>query len=194
MIFGDPKEFAIEAYHEPSGPQWGGSGRLCLHIHGVAVGDIRDNHCSLFDVTERFRQFSSMIETLWAECFSGLSDAEVFRLIDRGIYSDDPPSEVLYGRNGKILGFGDFDFLTNSAEMFNGTKTFIFCDSDGLVHILYQFRDYTFGSGACSVETFRAVADTYARWFDGQVRTTAPPFFPINPFDLNERVPDDRND
>jgi len=166
MIFGNPNEFAIEAYHEPSGPQWGGCGRLCLHVHDVAVGDIRDNHCSLFAVTDSFRHFSKVIENLWAECFAGLSDAEVFRLIDRDIYSDDPPSE--FG-----LAFRDFDFLTNSAEMFDGTKTFVFCNPDGLVHILYRFRDDTFGSGTCSVGTFRTIADTYARWFDEQVRTIA---------------------
>ena len=186
MTFGDPQDFAIEAYHEPSGPQWGGCGRLCFHIRGVPVGDIRDNHCSLLAVTDRFRRFADRIENLWAQGFAGLSDAEVFRLIDRDIYSDDPPSD-------RGSGFGDFDFLTNSAEMFDGTKTFIFCDPDGLVHILYRFRDDTFGSGTCSVQTFRSVADAYARWFDEQVRTTAPPFFPINPFDLNERVPDNRN-
>jgi hypothetical protein len=186
MIFGDPKDFAIEAYHEPSGPQWGGCGRLCFHIGSVPVGDIRDNHCSLFAVTDRFRRFADGIENLWAEGFAGLSDAEVFQLIDRDIYSDDPPSE-------RGSGFSPCDFLTNSAEMFDGTKTFIFCDPNGLVHILYHFRDDTFGSGTCSVETFRTVADAYTRWFDEQVRTTAPPFFPINPFDLNEKVPDDRN-
>jgi len=185
MTFGHPKEFAIEAYHEPSGPQWGGYGRLCLHICAVPVGDIRDNHCSLFAVTDRFRRFSDKIESRWAECFRGLSDAEVFRLIDRDIYSDEPLSDFGSGR--------DFDFLTNSAEMFDGTKTFIFCDPGGLVHILYQLRDDTFGSGICSLRTFRTVADVYARWFDEQVRTTAPPYFPINPFDLNERVPEDWN-
>jgi len=186
MIFGNPNEFAIEAYHEPSGPEWGGCGRLCLHVHGVAVGDIRDNHCSLFAVTDSFRRFSKAIEALWAECFAGLSDAEVFRLIERDIYSDDPPSEL-------GSGFGGFDLLTNSAEMFDGTTTFIFRDPDGLVHILYQLRDDTFGSGTCSVETFRTVTATYARWFDEQVRTTAAPFFPVNPFDLDEGVPDNRN-
>jgi hypothetical protein len=186
MIFGDPKDVAIEAYHEPSGPQWAGCGRLCLHVHGVQVGDIQDNHCSLFAVTDRLRHLSKVIKDLWAECFAGLSDAEVFRLIDRDIYSDDPPSEL-------GSGFEDFDFLTNSAEMFDGTKTFVFCHPDGLVHILCQFRDDTFGSGSCSVETFRSVATAYIQWFDEQVRTTAPPYFPINPFDLNEKVPDNRD-
>jgi len=186
MIFGDPKDFAIEAYHEPSGPEWGGCGRLCFHIQGVSVGDIRDNHCSLFAVTDRFRRFSAGIENLWDECFAGLSDAEVFQLINRDLYSDDPPSDL--GSD-----FLPYDFLTNSAEMFDLTTTFLFCDPIGLVHILYRLQDDQFGSGTCSVQTFRTVSDSYIRWFDEQVRTVAPPFFPINPFDLNEKVPDDWN-
>jgi hypothetical protein len=186
MTFGDPKDFAIEAYHEPSGPQWVGCGRLCFHIRGVAVGEIRDNHCSLFAVTDCFRRFSHGIESLWVECFAGLSDADVFRLIDRDIYGDDSPSDI-------GSGFGDFDFLTNSAEMFDGTKTFIFCDPAGLVHILYRLRDDTLGSGTCRIQSFRTVAEAYVRWFDDQVRTTAPPFYPINPFDLNESIPENPN-
>jgi hypothetical protein len=184
MIFGDPKEFAIEAYHEPSGPKWGGYGRFCLHIGGVAVGDIRDSHCSLFDITNRFRSVSGVITQLWAECFVGLSDAEIFRLIDHYIYIDDPPLDL-------ETGLGECDFLTNSAEMFNGTKTFIFCTPDGVVHLLYRLRDDTFGSGCCNVEEFKSISDAYVRWFDEQVRNTAPPYFPINPFNLDEKVPDD---
>ena len=186
MIFGDPKDFAIEAYHEPSGPKWGGYGRLCLHVRGVPVGDIRDNHCSLFAVTDIFRRLSDKIEHLWDECLAGLSDAEVFQLMYKDIYTDEPPSEI-------GSGFGDFVFLTNSAEMFDGTNTFIFCAPDGLVHILCRFRDDSFSSGSCTVQTFRSVATAYIQWFDEQVRTTAPPYFPINPFNLNEKVPDDRN-
>lgn len=186
MIFGDTKDFAIEAYHEPSGPKWGGCGRLCLHIQGVPVGDIRNNHCSLFAVTDRFRRFADNIEHQWDECFDGLSNAEVFRLINNEIYTDEPPSEL--GR-----GFSSHDFLTNTAEMFDRTKTFIFCSPDGQVHILYELyelRGDTFGSGCCSVQSFRSVAESYIRWFDEQVRNTAPPYFPINPFNLNEKVPD----
>ena len=41
MTFGDSKDFAIEAYHEPSGPQWGGFGRMAIDIQGVRIGDIR---------------------------------------------------------------------------------------------------------------------------------------------------------
>ena len=186
MIFGEESDFAIEAYHEPSGPKWGGCGRLCLHLKGVSIGDIRDNHCSLFAVTDRFREVSGQLEGFWAECFAGLSDSEVFRLIDDAIYSDASQTEI-------GINFPKFDFLTNAAEMFDGTKTFIVCDPNGLVRILYELRDDVFRSGSCTIQTFRRVAEAYIHWFDEQVRNTAPPYFPINPFDLNERVPEDWN-
>jgi hypothetical protein len=182
MTFGDPRDFAIEAYHEPSGSQWGGCGRLCIHIAGICIGNIRDNHCSLFHATDRFRELTQRVETLWDEAFAGLSDAEVFSLIDRELYIGKP--------SGNGRSFSDFDFLTNTGEMFDGTKTFILGTPDGHVHVLYQFRDDTFGAGVCSVQAFRRVAQAYVGWFDEQVRTVAPPFFPINPFDLNERVPE----
>ena len=183
MIFGNPNEFALEAYHEPSGPKWAGYGRFCLHINGVAVGDIRDNHCSLFAITDRIRRVSETITQLWTEDFDGLSDAKIFHLIDRDIYTDHPPLNI-------ETSLGECDFLTNSAEMFNGTKTFIICSPDSIVHLLYRLRDDTIGSGHCSVQTFRSVAYAYVHWFDEQVRNTAPPYFPINPFNLDEKVPD----
>ena len=95
MTFGDPKDFAIEAYHEPSGPQWGGFGRLCFYIAGIRIGDIRDNHCSLFHATDRFRQLIQSVETLWDESFVGLSDAEIFGIIDRIRRVSLPPSPRL---------------------------------------------------------------------------------------------------
>jgi hypothetical protein len=186
MIFGDPKDFAIEAYHEPCGPQNGGFGRMCLHVHGVSLGDICDNHCSLFHATDRIREVAVDVESLWQDSFAGLSDAEVFACIDREIYTDEAPESGPRCRA--------YDFLTNTGEMFDGTKTFIIFRPPDRVHILFRLRDDTFGSASCSVPTFRRVAEAYASWFEEQVRTTAPPFFPINPFDLNEKVPDDRND
>lgn len=183
MTFGNSKEFAIEAYHEPSGPRWGGFGRMAIDIQGVRLGDIRENHCSLFDAVNRFRQVCSRIENLWSESFAGLSDADIFALINT-YYTGEPCDED----------YSACDFLTNTGEPFDGVKTFIIGRPDGHVQILYQIRDGTFGSASCSVGSFREAAEAFICWFDEQVRTTAPPFFPINPFDLNERVPDDRND
>lgn len=194
MTFGNPEDFAIEAYHEPAGPQWGGFGRFCIHVQGTRLGNIRDNHCSLFDATNCFRELIGLpmrpegrhtIETLWDDSFTGLSDIEVFALVDHALFTGNPSDD--------LPEYAPFNFLTNTGEMFNGTKTFIACSPDGSVHILYQLRDDTLGSGTCSVETFRMVADAYVRWFDEQVLKTAPPFFPINPFDPNEKVPDNWN-
>jgi hypothetical protein len=61
------------------------------------------------------------------------------------------------------------------------------------VEILYQLRDDTLGLGLCSAQEFRCVADAYVKWFDEQVHTTAPPFFPVNPFNPNEKVPNNWN-
>jgi hypothetical protein len=185
MTFGDPNDFAIEAYHEPYGPQYSGFGRMCIHIQGVPVGDIRSNHCSLFHPTDRVREVAARLELLGDDSFAGVSDSEVFGLIDRGIYtgerSEDGPS------------YAACDFLTNTGEMFDGSKTFIIFRPPDRVHILYRLGENSVGSGSCSDQTFRAVAEAYVGWFEEQVRTTAPPFFPINPFDLSERVVDDRN-
>jgi len=164
MIFGHPSEFAIEAYHEPSGPQWGGFGRMALDIQGVRLGDIRETHCSLFHATNRFRELYPTIESLWDESFIGLSDAEIFGLIDRAIYTGEPVEGA--------PGYRCFDFLTNTGEQFDDVKSFIFCRPDGRVHILYQLRDGTAGSASCLAALFRNVAEAFVRWFEEQVRTT----------------------
>lgn len=185
MTFGDPTDFAIEAHHEPSGPLYGGFGRMCIHIQGVSLGDIRENHCSLFHVTDRVREVAAHLESLLDDRFADLSDSEVFELIDREIYKGGRTED---GRSHAACGF-----LTNTGEMFDGVKTFVIFRPPDRVHILYRLGDDSFGSGSCSVQTFRRVADAYVGWFEEQVRTTAPPYFPINPFDLNEKVSNDRN-
>ncbi len=185
MTFGDPKDFAIEAYHEPYGPQYGGFGRMCIYVQSVCLGNIRDNHCSLFHATDRIREVAADFESLGDASFAALSDAEAFALIDSQIYT----GEAL--ESGPS--YAACDFLTHTGEMFDGTKTFIIFRPPDRVHILFRLRDDTVGSASCSVLNFRRVADAYVSWFEEQVRTTAPPFFPINPFDLNEKVPQDRN-
>jgi hypothetical protein len=185
MTFGDPKEFAIEAYHEPSGPEWGGFGRLCIHVTGICIGNIRDHHCSLFHATDRFRELIQNADTLWDGSFAGLSNADIFDMIERELYIGE----------ASVTGpsFSRFDFLTNRGEMFDGTTTFIFGSPDGRVHVLCEYRDGTFRSASCGVQAFCCAAQDYVRWFDEQVRTVAPPFFPINPFDPSESVPGNRN-
>ena len=183
MIFGNPNEFAIESYHEPSGAQWGGFGRLCIYVNGNAIGDIRDNHCSLFAVTNRFRGLSTGIEGLWSDQFTGLTKDQIFHLIDDVLYTG---SDHQIGTN-----FGRFDFLTNTGEMFNDTKTFLYCESGSFVHLLYRVNEGVPQSGACDIELFISTVNECVRWFDRQVEEICPPYHPVNPFDQPEQLPDD---
>ena len=174
---------------------------MCVHIQGTIIGDLRENHCSLFNAMRRFRELSNNIQTLWDERFSAFSDAEIFCALDRALYQDHGQS--LDEMQADWKGMGEFDFLTGAGEGFDDSKTFIICRPGGFIHILYKLsklrgpyqhlQDDVFGSVSCRVESFRTVAEAFVQWFDEQVRTTAPPFFPINPFDLNETVPDNWN-
>jgi len=170
MTFGDPREFAIEVYHEPSGAQWAGFGRMAIDIQGVRIGNIQEAHCSLFHSVSRFQQVCFGIESLWSETFEGLTDAEMFALIDTR-YSGDPCEED----------FSRCDFLTNTGEQFDGVKTFIVCRPSGDVRILYKVGNGPIGSGSCSASSFREAAGGFVQWFADEVRNTAPPFFAVNP-------------
>jgi hypothetical protein len=173
MIFGEPTDFAIEAHHEPCGAEWAGFGRMAIDIHGVRLGDIHENHCSLFHAVDRFRQIFPRIESLWDESFDELSDAQIYGLIDRARYTGEP--------SDREVDYSPFDFLRNTGEQFDDAKTFIVCRPGGHVHILYQIRDGIIGSASCSASSFRKVAEAFVSWFDKQVRTTAPPYFPVRP-------------
>jgi hypothetical protein len=162
MLFGEPSDFAIEAYHEPSSPRWTGFGRMAITIQGVRLGDIREDHCSLFHAVDRFRELYPAIENLWDEAFGDLSDAEIFNVIDEARYTGEPDE----GRSCYL----QFDFLTNTGEQFDSCKTFIVCRPGGTVHVLYlQLQDAFRGSASCSVDSFRRVSANFVRWFDEQV-------------------------
>ncbi|MEY2541612.1 MAG: hypothetical protein QOI22_1214 [Verrucomicrobiota bacterium] len=174
MNFGEPTDFAIEAYHEPSGPEWRGFGRICIYIQGKQLGNVRENHSSLFQAVDRLRELQTSIEALWDQSFGAMSDAEIFTVLDRALYAGDRPDWNRYGR---------FDFLTNAGEPFDNFKTFIICRPSGSVHVLYQLPDGIMDFAACSVQSLRRVAASFVSWFDEQVRNTAPPYFPVEPSD-----------
>jgi hypothetical protein len=86
VIFGNPTDFAIEAYHEPANPKFLGFGRMCIHIQGTVLGNLGEDHCSLFDAVGRFRELANNIETLWNKRFTYLSDSEVFYDLDSALF------------------------------------------------------------------------------------------------------------
>jgi len=184
MIFGEPTDFAIEAYHEPYGPEWSGFGRISIVIQGLRLGDIRENHCSLFHAVSQIRDVYPAIESFWDESFTGLSDAEIYAAVEHDYRVAD---------NSDWERLGRYYFLTFAGEPFDGFNIMVVCPPGEHVRILYSLPDDTFGAASCSVHSFKQVAESFVLWFDEQVRTTAPPYFPINPLDLNETVPNTRD-
>lgn len=170
MTFGQPSDFAIETYHEPSGPKWAGFGRVSVDIQDVRLGKINEKHCSLFHFADRLRDLHPTIAALWDEAFNGLSDAEIFSVLDEALYQAGTGMWARYGR---------FDFLTNAGEQFDGFKTFIICRPAERVTILYQLPDDELGSASCSAHAFKHVSASFVLWFDEQVRTIAPPWFSV---------------
>ena len=169
MIFGEPTDFAIEAYHEPSGARWAGFGRMSIDIQGVRLGNIHEKHCSLFHAADRLRDLPPTIAELWEEAFNGLSDAEIFAVVDEALYRASTGNWARYGR---------FDFLTNTGEQFDNLKTFIVCRPDQRISILYQLPDDKLGAASCSAQSFQNTSASFVRWFDKQVRIIAPSWFP----------------
>ena len=123
MIFGNPTDFAIEAYHEPASPKFLGFGRMCIHVQGAVLGDLGEDHCSLFDAVGRFRELANNIETQWDKRFSDLSDTEVFGDLDSALFQDHGQPIEKMKAHWSVL--GKYVFLTNSGEQFDDSKTFI---------------------------------------------------------------------
>jgi hypothetical protein len=167
MRFGDPTQFAIEAFHEPSSAQRAGFGRMCIEIQGVCVGNIHEDHCSLFHAVDVLRKLIGTIETFWDDAFIGLSDAQIFTLLDDALYGDGEGSWERFGR---------FSFLTNTGEQFDHSKTFIICRPGGLVHVLYRLGDNAPASGSCDIEPFRSATAAFLVWFEDQIRISEATF------------------
>lgn len=109
------------------------------------------------------------IAELWDEAFNGLSDAEIFAVVDEALYRASTGNWARYGR---------FDFLTNTGEQFDNLKTFIVCRPDQRISILYQLPDDKLGAASCSAQSFQNTSASFVRWFDKQVRIIAPSWFP----------------
>jgi hypothetical protein len=163
MLLGNLNEFAVEIYHEPAGPQWTGFGRMCLHIQGLTIGNIEEQHCSLFHAVERICEVAKVMASQWDERFAGHTDEEIFAWLDAGLYS------------GKVSVEDEdvhrFDFVTNTGEQFDDSKTFIYCSPEGMVRVLFERRDRVFRSACCDVATCCRVSTDLARWFKEPTRS-----------------------
>lgn len=160
MLFGEPSDFAVEIYHEPSSPDWIGYGRMCIFIQGIVIGKIEAEHCSLFHAVQRIGEVAESLSSLWDTRFTQHTDEEIFSWLDAVLYSGEISDDV---ENN----FHRFDFLTNRGEQFDDSKTFVLCFPADVVRILI-FKDQKFSLASCQVKTFLLVATTLGRWFNEQ--------------------------
>lgn len=178
MIFGNPKEFAIEAYHEPSGPKWGGFGRMCIHMDGITIGDIEEHHCSMHGAARVLRWRSKAGTSFWDNRFDNLSDQRIFDFLDAKLYQN--TGQSLDQMHADWNEFGRYNFLTNAGEQFDESKTFFVCRPNGRIHVLYyKHPPDVSGSASCSFGAFRGAAESFLIWYDECVRTPGPPYFKI---------------
>jgi hypothetical protein len=144
MLFGTTETFAIEAMTEPElvapSAVWG---RLQIWCEGCPIGDYTDPYCGLYSSYCGFKEIVSELSTLWREEFNGLSDMDLWNLLDGLLYGyhgdveleDDNRSLEKCQCDARV--YSRFDFLTNWGEQFDrGGKSFIFYAPEGEVRIL----------------------------------------------------------
>lgn len=158
MIFGNPSDFAVEIYHEPSSAEWNGFGRMCIHVQGTVLGKIDKEHCSLFHAVERIGEVAKDPTSLWDARFTQHTNEEIFSWLDAVLYSGEISVEE---------GLHRFNFLTNTGEQFDDSKAFIVRHPEGVIRILFLTNE-RFGSASCLETTFLSVANDLGHWFKEQ--------------------------
>jgi hypothetical protein len=173
VIFGDARDFAIEAVVEPglAAPSavWG---RMCIHIGAITLGDFNDNYCALYSSYRNFKYMAAGTHRLWDETFAGLSPEEIHDTVRQAIYGDDA-SEFTSRR------FARFDFLTNWGEHFDDFSSVICSPDEGTLLILH--RPYAplnsprrmageFVIASCTRSSFIAASTQFADWFESEAK------------------------
>ncbi|HEX6811422.1 MAG TPA: hypothetical protein VF384_07355 [Planctomycetota bacterium] len=171
MIFGDRQGFAIEAFHEPEGPEWKGFGRLCMHVEGVRVGDIAEQHVSLHHAADRFRDLCSNADVLWDDAFTGLDPTAVFHLIEDALYGT--PTGSLEEAIAGMHRFGRFDLLTGTGEHSDGYQSFVYRDQGGMLRLLYRLPDGMPQHACFDKAEVLAPAAAFVRWLEATAGLTS---------------------
>jgi hypothetical protein len=163
MIFGDPTAFAVEAFHEPAEKRFLGFGRMCIHIQGLALGDLSEEHCSLYHSADDLKHLAAHAASLWHPRFDGLTDVEVFHLLAQTLFDYHGQSDEEIDKNFKQ--YGRFSVLTNSGEHFDGFNIFVICRNALYVHFLFRLPDGTIGSRFCLPQQMIRSIQQFQSWF-----------------------------
>jgi len=162
MLIGNPLKFAVEIYHEPHSLEWLGFGGCACTLPALLSVTWPK---SIVRSSTRWNAFANLertMDSLWDERLSGHTDVEIFAWLDHELYT----GESAISSSNLV----QFDFLTNTGEQFDASKSFIYCQSDGSVHILFDGRDGISNSLVCESSEFKRQAHDLEVWFAQQTK------------------------
>lgn len=176
-LFGDRGDFAIEAGTEPDGHTaahvWG---HLCVWCGGVALGDLDNRDCGLYDAYTEFEWRSRHLDDLWDDELAVLDDLTAWHFLDALLYGyrdgvelpDDRTMEELTRDSARWY---RFNFLTNWDEPFDGTKAFLLSPPGDTARVLSRNFPADRNRGVpVSKRGFIEAATGFARWFEDESR------------------------
>jgi hypothetical protein len=134
---------------------------MCLWIAGYSLGDINEPACML-NVTEGYLQkLLQRIDSLADPLLNELSDREAFVFLNRALYADDGRSDEQVSSDASR--FAKFEFLTNSGESFDRTKSFVMADEENL-RFIFEDDSRGFASARVARKTFMSAVQGFLWW------------------------------
>jgi hypothetical protein len=175
LIFGDPRDFAVEAGLEPNiTPPSSVWGHMRVWCRGATLGNVEERCCALYPSSLEFAWLSSHLDELWDEALTGLGDQAAWDYLDGLLYGCQGDVEIEDHRTLDEMQedwarYGKFNFLTNWGEQFDGYKSFIMCPPSGQVRILSRRLPAPLGlSVQVTKGAILEASRGFVRWFEEQ--------------------------
>ena len=91
---------------------------------------------------------------------------EIFYFLDEKLYGD--AKKTIAQINEEITLYHKFNFLTNSCEPFDGTKSFIFIDKNDTVNILYKidYKENKIIHNIVERKIFEDITKEFIKWHE----------------------------
>jgi len=177
MKFGNEDIYAIEVYHQPQdNNSFFMSGRMCIYLKNKMFGDIEEKYCHLFGPYDTFIKKIKYLDELEHD-FNIKNDINIFKFLDEKLYilKEDDKRSIEQIRND-MKPFIKFDFMTNSGESFDRTKSFIYMDLNKKIHIMFEtgkynekakrFEDEEIICNVLDKEIFKNVTKDFISWYE----------------------------